>query len=38
MNICFVDKMKKVRATSIRISANSLFNGIGASKISYLKQ
>lgn len=35
MNISFVDKMKKVRAISVRISAKSVVNGISASKISY---
>jgi len=38
MSICFVDKMKKVRAISVRISAKSVFDGIGASKISYYLQ
>lgn len=35
MNNCYIDRMSKVRATSVRISANSEFNGIGASKIRY---
>lgn len=35
MNNCFVDKISKVRATSTRISANSKFYGISASKIRY---
>jgi hypothetical protein len=34
MNICLVDIMRKVRATSVRISANSIHPGRSASKIN----
>jgi hypothetical protein len=37
MNNCYVDRMNKIRAISVRISANSLFNGISASKIVYFQ-
>jgi len=35
MNICFVDRMKKIMATSTRISAKTDFQVRGLSKISY---
>lgn len=38
MNNCFIDRMSKVRAASTRISANSKFYGISASKIRYSMQ
>ena len=36
MKECFVNKMKKIMATSTRISADSVFLGGSLSKISYL--
>jgi len=38
MNNCFIDRMSKVRATSTRISANSIVYRISASKIRYSMQ
>lgn len=35
MNICYVDKMSKISARSFKISAQTEFKGIGASKITY---
>ena len=36
MNICFVNRMKKIMATSTRISADSAIKGRSLSKISYI--
>ena len=36
MNICFVNRMKKIMATSTRISANSEIEARGLSQISYI--
>lgn len=36
MNICLFGRMNKIRPISVRISANSAFNGISASKIKYI--
>jgi len=38
MSICIIRKMDKIRAISVRISANFVFNGTSASKIKYFSE